>query len=224
MINIERNSIGGVTSAGSVVGDVHQSDLAHVRITEPDDLDVDIERKSASEDRRVMLPEEAGGSRHGVDEKFLRSRVRGWLTLESNFNPFWCCADTAEGKLIVTGDQNCIPPIAKQEFARDVMRHLNRSISNDGAWITAWLYNGRRFYMLWKDRDGDIQIPIECDRPFFVIRNWQMDDWFKHATAAVGVWSEWHKNLDATKSQGKKVAQGEQLSAKHHIVAPHLSI
>lgn len=224
MPSIERSNVGGVTAAGVVRGDVHEHDLARVTITEPTDLDVNPEHTSAMENRRIMLPEEAGGARHGVEEKDLRSRVRGWLILESNWNPFWCCADRPDGKLIVSGYQNCIPPIAKQEFARDVMRHLNRTIANQGAWIVAWLYNGRRFYMLWKDKDGDIQVPIECDRPFFVLRTWNMDDFNRHAVAALGVWSEWHRNLDASKSQGKKVAQGEKLSAAHHVVAPDLSI
>lgn len=221
---VERNSLSGISHAGVVTGDVHASQLQHVALTEPDDLDVNTEHKSALEDKRILLSEDAGGERHTVAEKDLRSRVRGWLILESNWNPFWACADRPDGKLIVTGYQNCLPPIAKQEYARNVMRHLNKTIANNGAWVAAWLYNGRRFYLLWKDHDGDIQIPIECDKPFFIIREWTMDEWFKHATAALGIWSEFHKNLDAGKGQQKKVAQGDHVSAAHDAVGKQISL
>ncbi len=223
MTNIIRGSLTtGVSATGVVRGDVNEADLGKVAITEPDDLDVNPERKDVSEDRRILLPEEAGGATHSVDEEHLRARVRGWLSIESNWNPWWCCADTPSGKLI-TADYNLVPPIVKQEFARNVMRHLNKTIANNGAWITAWLYNGRRFYMLWKDHDGDIQIPIECDRPFFITRHWSLDDWQKHAVAAIGVWSEWHKNLDANKGQQRKVAQGEGVSRRHIEIGDRLS-
>lgn len=164
---------------------------------------------------------------HQMDEGWLRARVRGWMDLvESPGLDFWIGTYTADGRWIYCSSSadGYQPQAYRQQYARDVVRHLNRVIANGGAWLGGWVRGGREFYLLWKDADGDIQIPIECDKPFIALRNWQMTDWERHATVALGVWSEHQKNMEYGRGQEKRVAQGEQVSAQHLKDAPEVSV
>lgn len=171
----------------------------------------------------VIIPDKIDGAGHTMNEGWLRARVRGWMNLiESPGLDYWIGTYTAEGKWIYcsSSEDGYQPEAYRQEYARNVARHLNRVVSNGGAWLAGWMRGGREFYLLWKDADGDIQIPIECDKPFIVLRNWKLTDWERHATVALGVWDEHRRNMDFGRGQEKRVAQGEKVSQDHLEEAP----
>lgn len=169
-------------------------------------------------EQQVIVTDKIGAPGHEVPEDWLRARVRGWMnTTESPGRDFWIGTYTADGRWIYCSSQldRWATPPSKQKYAMDVCKHLNRQCAAGGAWLVGWTLEARRFYLLWKDGDGDIQIPIDCDKPFIVIRDWPMHTWENMATAALGVWSEWHRNQEHGKGQQVKRAQGERTSANH---------
>ena len=158
----------------------------------------------------------AGG--HNLPEQWLRARVRGWMELnESPGLAYWVGTYTSDGKWIwcSSRESRWTPAQFRVEFAMKVCKHLNRMIPHGGAWLTGWVQGGRVFYMLWKDRDGDIQIPIECDKPFVALRNWAVEDFERLAGTAWATWLEWKKRAQFSPKQQKMVAQGEPVSPEH---------
>lgn len=172
----------------------------------------------AAESSELVVAESVGALGHHVPEQWLRARVRGWMELhESPGFDYWIGTYTEGGRWIhcsSNGDR-WAPSQSKQQYAMDVCRNLNAQLSSGGAWLAGWTLDGRCFYLLWKDADGDIQIPIECEKPFISIRDWKPSVWETHATAALGVWSEWHKNQEYGKGQQVKLAQGDKVSPNH---------
>ena len=47
-----------------------------------------------------------------------------------------------------------------------------------------------------------------------------LDDWLKHATAALGVWSEWKRDMEYRNNQTVKLAQGQQPTQGHGKFMP----
>jgi hypothetical protein len=171
----------------------------------------------------IILSDRIDGASHGMPEAWLRARVRGWMERhESPGMAFWIGAYADSGKWIFcsSAKDTYRPARELMKYAQDVCRHLNRECSGGGAWLAGWIRHGHEFYLLWKDSDGDIQIPIEANKPWIVLRNYTLDDWLKHATAALGVWSEWKKNMDLGKGQTVKLAQGQQPTQGHGKFVP----
>lgn len=171
----------------------------------------------------IIVSDRIDGGGHRLSDELLRSRVRGWL--ERNESPgmaFWVGAYSASGKWIFcSSNHDRYRPTAElMTYAQDVCRHLNRHVAADGAWLTGWIRGGREFYLLWKDKDGDIQIPIEAQKPWLVLQRYTLDDWEKHATAALGVWSEVHKNMDYGPGQQVHRARGQQPTQGHGKFVP----
>lgn len=176
-----------------------------------------------NDSQAIIVPDRISGPSHSLNEGWLRSRVRGWMELvESAGLAYWIGTYTADGKWIYCSSSTDLfqPKAFRQEYARSVVRHLNAQISTGGAWLAGWVRGGREFYLLWKDADGDIQIPIECDKPFIVLRNYTVTDWERHATVALGIWSEHRKNMEFGRGQQKNVAQGEKVSEGHEANVP----
>ena len=163
---------------------------------------------------------------HTLPEEWLRARVRGWLTQENEYKTglngsatiktagWWGCTFTAEGKFLEVdgGDEPYHPSLLEYDLARRVCRFVNRECNHGGAWIVAWCLGGKRFYLVWKDNDGDFQVPIECDLPLHRYLGWSMNDWAEHASQAYSVWCEWHAQMEYTNGQQVKLAQGEKSS------------
>lgn len=172
----------------------------------------------------VILSDKIEGPGHGMPEKWLRARVRAWMNVEAQGNPFWIGSYTAEGKWIFCASRNdTYHPMAHlMKYAQDVCRFLNKESSAGGAWLAGWI--GTTFYLLWKDPDGDIQIPIEAQKPWVVLQKYTHDDWLKHATAALGVWSEWKKNMEYANNQTVKLAQGQQPTMGHGSYVPPVAL
>lgn len=175
----------------------------------------------------IILRNDIEAPGHHVPEKWLRARVRGWLErIESPDLAFWVGTYTADGRWIFCSSNadSWAPKPYRQEYAMNVCRHINKQCSMGGAWLVGWIRGGREFYMLWKDPDGDLTIPIECDKPFIVLRDYTVFDWENHCQAALGVYSEQQRMLEMTNSQQVKVAQGERASPQHLDSVPPVSI
>lgn len=174
-------------------------------------------------DSQVVLADQIGAPGHHVPEAWLRARVRGWMELiESPDSDFWIGTYTADGKWIYCSSHGdtWAPHPSKQNFAMKVCRHLNMHCNGGGAWLAGWRFGNREFYLLQKDADGDLSIPIEVGQPFSVIREWPLHIWENHATAALGVAEEFKRAPETTKAQMVKVAQGEHVSKEHYKVGP----
>lgn len=178
--------------------------------------------ESAQPGPKIILAD-AGHHVHELPESWLRSRVRGWLELnESPGLPYWIGTYTAEGKWIYCSSEQdrWAPQPFRQEYAMAVCKHVNLQAANGGAWLVGWIRGGREFYLLWKDEDGDIQIPIECDKPFVVLMGYTVYNWENLCNEAFGVYCEAKRALEMTKDQQVKRAQGQRMSAEHHSAAP----
>ena len=140
---------------------------------------------------------------------------------ESPDEDWWIGTYTADGRWISASSDHdtYLPRDFRADYAKNVVKHLNRQYSAGGAWLGGWIRGGRTFYLLWKDKDGDIQVPIESDKPFITLAKWSVYDWERHAVAALGVWSEWTRDLELGAKQQVNVAAGEKISPTHHAEA-----
>ena len=188
----------------------------------------DIETGNLSEKQapKIIVDEKLNEAIHELPENWLRARVRGWMNLnESPDQDWWVGTYTADGRWIwASSNQDTYTPLMHRvEFARRVCRFINKNCAHGGAWLAGWIRGGHEFYLLWKDPDGDIQIPLEFGQPFTVLNGWTNNDIAEHCEQAHAVWVEWHRNLDKTGSQEKKLAQGEQVSAANITEGPAIA-
>ena len=166
----------------------------------------------------LILPGEGfGKSVHGLDDRLIGARLLGWMTLEANGANWWVCGLLKDGKVIAwdstaqaTNKVLRLPlPLDRQHFAVRALSGLVE-IGEGGTWLCAWFDNGKRFYMLWKDEDGDIQIPIEVDVGWVRLREWSAGDLVRLASQSFKTWAEIHKNMEYRKGQQIKLAKGEK--------------
>lgn len=165
---------------------------------------------------------------HAMADHLIGARLRGWMHVEAGGTmaeidglkvpdlpakvDWWVCGVTADGKVIAwdsTPTQTMPMTQNRRFFAMQVLARLNARASEGGLWLVAWFDGGRRFYLLWKDQDGDIQIPIEIDVPWFRLREWTPDDFLKMAVASHITWSNIHRNMEYREGQQIRLAQGE---------------
>lgn len=180
---------------------------------------------SAVDGQRIIT--DVGDKVHDLNEGWLRSRVRGWLELVESPNlAYWVGCYTPEGRWIFCSSErdHWAPKSYRQEYAMRVCRHVNKQASHGGAWLVGWIRGGREFYLCWKDNQGDIQIPIECDKPFVALMHFTDFDWENHCNHAFSVYSEQQRALELTKSQQVNVAQGQKTSPQHLSSAPRIAL
>lgn len=183
----------------------------------------------------IAIAEKLGAGGHVMPEQWLRARVRGWMQTENLYQDgaaygvlsWWLGTYTADGRWVYCSSEQdaYIPKPYRVEYAMRVARHLNlHALPHGGVWFAGWSGGGRTFYLLWKDADGSIQIPIECDKSFMAIKGWTPAVWEAQAMVALDRWREFHRNMDYGKGQQKKNAQGEPLSAGHAMSEPALGV
>lgn len=84
-------------------------------------------------------------------------------------------------------------------FATDMLNALNGKLHHDGAWVMLFTHHDvpvpplakgiyRRFVILWMDRDGDVQFPIENDEPLHVVLAKGPDHWLEQCETAYALW------------------------------------
>jgi hypothetical protein len=124
---------------------------------------------------------------------------------------WYVCALLADGKII----ERWYPKITglrkeQMDFAHNVLRYLNSQCNFGGAWITGWLNDFHEFYLCWRDKDGDIQIPMQVADRWFQIKDWDLNDWAEHASQAHAQWLEFQRTMEWGKTELVKAAQGER--------------
>lgn len=162
----------------------------------------------------LIIPGEGfGKSVHGIDDRVIGARLLGWMVRECGTANWWISGLTKDGKILAwdsTGLGTLQIPKDRQHFAVRVMSALAREASEGGLWLTAWIDDGKRFYLLWKDEDGDIQIPIEIDVAWLRLREWPMQEFIDQAAGAFKLWEEFHANMDYSRSQKIMLAKGDR--------------
>ncbi len=164
----------------------------------------------------TMIITDRPGGTHSLPTEWLGKRVVGWMFDEAGPAPWWVCALTRDGewRYATHHPMGSEPDAEHKEYARKVCTHINRVANHGGAWLVAWIDN-LRFYLLWKDSDGDIHIPIECDKGWEAIREWTVEDWAEQAEQAHALWTEFHADLGIKDSQKIKLAQGQRSRMTH---------
>lgn len=172
----------------------------------------------------IILPGHGfGHAVHGLDDRLIGARMLGWMLSEANGTNWWICGLLKDGKIVAwdstakaTDDkQNLKIPKERELFAINVMSALVE-VAEGGTWLCAWFDDCKRFYLLWKDEDGDIQIPIECDQSWLRLSTWKPDDFCRHAAHAHATWLNLHKNMEYGAGQQIKLAKGEKPSSTIH--------
>lgn len=123
---------------------------------------------------------------------------------------WWLCVLLADGKRYEKWyPKGKIIDAEKSAYAHDVVRVLNLYCNFGGAWSAAWIGDFRDFYLVWRDKDGDIQIQLDS-APWYQIKTWDADVWAEHAAQAHAQWAEFNKQMEWGKSELVKAAQGER--------------
>jgi hypothetical protein len=118
---------------------------------------------------------------HKVEDRALVTpKLLRRFELEANGPAFWALMQNREGTFLSHG-HGPEPDALQQQVAKDLIGCLNKKLNHDGAWV--WVYCDPpkapvlaisvdpgvwydRFVIMWMDRDGDVQFPIEFSRPF----------------------------------------------------------
>lgn len=168
----------------------------------------------------IVIADAASERIHTMPEEWLRSRVRGWMNITESPNlDFWIGTYTSEGRWISCSsrDNNYVPMMHRVEYARNICRLVNRHCAQGGAWLAGWIRGGHEFYLLWKDPDGDISVPIECDKPFTELMGWKNDVWVMHCNNALKIKREIDEVAEVSPSQQVKLAQGQPMDTEKHL-------
>ena len=168
----------------------------------------------------IILPSEfsekedriAGGT-HNLKDEWLSARLVAWF-LENGGATCWVCMLRTDGvwHYWMPNKKGSPPNAYKRDYARSVVRYLNKHLHFDGAWVGAWMDAGwKRFYLVWKDRDGDIQFPIDTagELSWDEMKSWEMEVWGQHAAQAIEQWKHAMQAIDARPEQQLKLAQGQ---------------
>ena len=153
------------------------------------------------------------GRIHGIPDELLWSRLPYWFEKEGGGQPWWMAIPRSEGRWWFPQQGNYHPLEERQEFARKIAAYMNLQCRHGGAWMAGYLFQGRTFYMLWKDPDGDIQTPIEVEQSWFEYQYWKLEDFGAQGEQAWKIWAGWMIDMELKSWQQKKVAQGEPTTA-----------
>jgi len=171
---------------------------------------------------------------HKLEDPWLAGRVRGWMAKETaiaggrvdelgyqtvvGFNHWWLCTVTADRKLIESADDpTWKPEDDRRDYAHKVCRYVNKHAGMGGVWFAGWIDDkatgGQKFYLLWKDPDGDIQIPCDCQHSWEYIRTkYQLGHWANQCAMMIGQWAEFRRDLEIREQDTIKHAQGQPAS------------
>jgi len=159
-------------------------------------------------------------STHKLEDRWITARVRGWMFKETlnAANPWWLCTVTADRKLIESShDALWKPDDLRRDYAHKACRYVNKHAGFGGVWFVGWiddaLSGGSRFYLCWKDWDGDIQVPVECDLGVeHMMQRFQFGHWANLCAQALQQWGEWRLDMELKPDQMVKHAQGQPAS------------
>jgi len=160
---------------------------------------------------------------HGLPDAWLGARVRGWMFEEARGAQWWICALQMDGKWrYASFPEPCLLHNDHREMARKICRFVNKCSSHGGAWLAGWI--GQQFYLLWKDRDGDLQIVEEFPLPMERLKAFEMEDFAEHCEQMIAKWKEWMYGMEHSRNQRVRLAQGESISAAHAVESSRYSL
>src|SRR5574340_1449619 len=120
---------------------------------------------------------------HNVHDRWLENRTVEWFYSETK-GKWWICWPRHDGKpMYATYRQDWEPSEERKEFAFKICSYINREAGEGGVWMAGYIDKDldQEFYLLWRDHDGDIQIPIEFPQQFKELsEKWSEDDFLTH--------------------------------------------
>ena len=154
---------------------------------------------------------DCGRQIHGLDDDRLFGNLNA-MNAVFNFagNLSYSCLIRSNGKGLMHPMNDWIPAYdeERKHWLRTLTILLNTSIPHGGAWICAY-NNERVFVAIWFDRDGDVKIVLDDDRPFARMRAAGPDFIVSNCQLALNTMIEHEKELEITPNQQIKAAQGE---------------
>ncbi len=189
---------------------------ARVPLKLTDDRSVPADDMDGAEGQRVLYPT------HQVANEYMATRVATWFHTEYVGKRAWMALLSGDGTWFYWNKTYAmgIPPYEKREYARRICAYINRHCHHDGVWICGWLSDHwETFYLLWKDADGDIHVPIEThgwQAGWEALRDkWTDEDWGNHCDAAWQIWYDAIQSLELKEGQSVKFAQGQPFTPVH---------
>lgn len=141
---------------------------------------------------------------HNLPDNWLTARAVQWMFSETVGN-WWLTTFTSDGTpLFAANPKTFLPSGEDRALASSVCKYINKHAHNGGAWMAGFIDKDRpqQFYLLWKDSDGDIHIPIEFPQSLKELKeNWKLDDFLYQADMAVHFWREERAKLELSRSQ-----------------------
>ena len=157
---------------------------------------------------------------HTMPSEWLRARVCQWMdTIESPDQDYWMGTYAENGRWIwcaSMGDKY-VPLQHRVEYAQRVCRAVNKHAGFGGVWFTGWILGGHEFYLMWKQPDGDIGIPMQCGLPFTEIAKWDLSVWVMHCAEAIATMYEIHETAETTPGQQVHLSQGQKMDTDNHL-------
>lgn len=158
-----------------------------------------------------------GAGRSTLTDELRRARLRGFLDREARERGWWAVMTGEDGSLIETSSNpihgmqfGYAPDDERKTFARDICTVANKHAHYNGVWSVVWFRKGRRFALVWKDWDGDIQIMADEETPFWKFKNISLDHWSRHCDEMIRVWiTTVLKDLNLTSDETVRLAAGE---------------
>ena len=157
--------------------------------------------------------ERTGLALHRLGDRELSASLIGMLDMEAGGGGWWALVPRSNGDLLHRHNRLAILPDAeRQDFARRLVIRLNQELHCNGAWIVGWADANRRWFMFWKDRDGDQHVVVDNDEPWARVRSVPVEHWLDDANAAwAKTFLDFKAVLDLKPGMQAKLAQGESL-------------
>lgn len=103
-----------------------------------------------------------------------------------------------------------LPDAEIRERMIDVALLLNKDVAHGGHWVVAWANSPKCLCALWRDADGDMQIPIYLDEPWPRVRKMTAAQFAQSCEEAHVIWLEhMYAVLELKPEETIKLAQGE---------------
>lgn len=132
------------------------------------------------------------------------------LYIEAGEGDGWACGVRENGDIKIVCNAQTRPHVFQQDFAFELVRKLNKQISNGGTWTVGWCDGWGKLIILWLDQDGDVQFTVEDDEPVNVILEAGADHFLSQCFDAYGKWRWSMSILDLQDGETYKRAQGER--------------
>lgn len=134
------------------------------------------------------------------------------LFLEADEGYGWAVAQKTNGdiKTACNAPPGNRPHIFQQDFAYSLLKKLNSQIPNGGSWTVSWCDGWRKLVILWLDKDGDIQFPVEDEELISDILNAGPDHFVGQCAEAWQLWKGCMDVLELKPEETYKRAQGER--------------